>query len=421
MRRWEKRLSDLAQLLRQCAANYFDPDLFRMNCNQFLTTSRTVNFLIQKDKASIPDFERWYGTHVVDGWADDAVMIWGKNSRNHIEKEGDLDVESELSVTLIFSYDEDRDVSIKCGRRELVGASVRHLLRHAEKHLPTGVADAAVLRVRRRWVANSFPGRELLQSLAYIYMRQRVLAESLAAHLDHELPESIPEVTDLEEFREQQQRHTRYIKFNDRRPTRMVSETIRQVPDYRPPAWLQELAAERDPTKGLPGLKTQIEFHAKMAEGTFRQFGNHVAMMWLYDEAGMAIDYGGLLPDDQATKFIYWRTVADRVGYLRPTSLIWISEVWIRDRIDQVAVPIRKLAVKGEGLHVVGMDKTGAVELVHWDILRDSSAGPPRLVRREATEQPQRRTPNFLLPVERAFARLMRDSGTKWNARPASP
>jgi hypothetical protein len=54
MRRWEKRLSNVAQLLRQCAASHFEPDRFRLNCNQFLTTSRTVNFLIQKDKALIP-------------------------------------------------------------------------------------------------------------------------------------------------------------------------------------------------------------------------------------------------------------------------------------------------------------------------------------------------------------------------------
>jgi len=183
MRRWEKRLSDVAQLLRQCATSYFDPDRFRLSCNQFLTTSRTVNFLIQKDKALIPDFDRWYAAQVIELWAGDKVMTWGKDSRNHIEKVGDLDLESELAVTLIFTHDEDQDVSIQCGRTELIGATVRHLLRHAEKHLPTGVSDASVLRIRRRWVANTLPGRELLGALTYIYGRQRALAASLASYL----------------------------------------------------------------------------------------------------------------------------------------------------------------------------------------------------------------------------------------------
>jgi hypothetical protein len=377
-----------------------------MSCNQFLTTSRTVNFLIQKDKSSIPDFESWYTKHVVTGWAGDAVMSWGKDSRNHIEKEGDLDMESELSVTLIFSYDEDIDVSIECGRSELVRATIRHLIKYAEKRLPPRISDAAVLRIQRRWVANSLPKQELLHALAYIYTRQRVLAAALASHLGHELPTSIPEATNLDEFREQQQLQARYIKLSDHRLVSLTSKTIHQVPDYCPPPWLQELASERDTAKGLPGLRRQIEFHAKMAEGTFRQFGNHVPMMWMYNDEGHVVDYGGVRPDDPATKYIYWRTIADRVAYLRPESMIWVSEIWIRGRVDERELPVHELPITGEGLHVVGIDKTGAVEQVYWDIIRDSPEERPRLVWRDAAVPPRFHTPNFLLPVKRAFARL---------------
>lgn len=416
MRRWEKRLSDVAQLLRQCAASYFEPDRFRLSCNQFLTTSRTVNFLIQKDKALIPDFERWYAAQVVEPWAGDKVMTWGKDSRNHIEKVGDLDLESELSVTLIFTHDEDQDLSITCGRSELIGATVRHLLRHAEKHLPTGVSNASILRIRRRWVANTLPSRELLSALTYIYGRQRALAASLASYLGHSLPSEIPEITDINELREQHGRQVRYVKFKDRRPSRMASHVIRHAPNYRPPPWLQELAAERDPSKGLAGLTAQLEFHAKMAEGTFRQFGNHVPMMWMYDEAGKAVDYGGMVPDDQATKFIYWRTVADRVEALRPATLIWVSEVWIRDLARRYELPISMMPIKGEALHVVGIDKTGSVNTIYWDIQRDSADDSPRLVRREPSQETQYGEPYFLLPVKRAFARMYQAIGPQPHA-----
>lgn len=413
MRRWEKRLSDVAQLLRQCAVSYFEPDRFRLSCNQFLTTSRTVNFLIQKDKALIPDFDRWYAAQVVEPWAVDKVMTWGKDSRNHIEKVGDLDLESELAVTLIFTHDEDQDLSIRCGRTELIGATVRHLLRHAEKHLPTGVSDASVLRIRRRWVANTLPGRELLGALTYIYARQRALAVSLASHLGHPFPGEIPEVTDIDELRKQHGRYVRYVKFKERRTSRIANHVIRQVPDYKPPSWLQELAAERDPRKGLPGLAVQLEFHAKMAEGTFRQFGNHVPMMWMYDESGKAIDYGSMVPDDQATKFIYWRSVADRVESLRPASLIWVSEFWIRDLSRRYELPISKMPIKGEALHVVGIDKTGVVSMIHWDIHRDSADKVPRLIRRELSPEAQFGEANFLLPVKRALARIYQASGAQ--------
>ncbi|MBS0405573.1 MAG: hypothetical protein JSS17_04345 [Proteobacteria bacterium] len=405
MRRWEKRLSDVAQLLRQCAATYFEPDRFRLNCNQFLTTSRTVNFLIQKDKALIPDFNAWYAAHVIELWAGDKVMAWGRDSRNHIEKVGDLDLESELAVTLIFTHDEDQDISILCGRHELIGATVRHLLRYAEKNLPTGVSDSSVLRIRRRWVANTLPGRELLGALTYIYGRQRALAVSLASYLGHSLPCEIPEVNDIREVREQE-RQVRYVKFRDRKPSRMANHVVRRMPDYSPPQWLQELAGERDPSKGLPGLNAQLEFHAKMAEGTFQQFGNHVPMMWMYDEAGQPVDYGGMIPDDQATKFIYWRTVADRVESLRPATLIWVSEIWIRDLARRFELPMRKMPIKGEALHVVGIDRSGVVNTIYWDIQRDLASARPRLVRREPSPETQYGAPYFLLSVKRAFARM---------------
>lgn len=101
---WERRLKDLAQLLKNCETTYFDPELYRMNTNQFLQTARTVTFIIQKNKATIPCYETWYAENVIKPWANDPLMTWAKNSRNQIEKEGDLDLYSSLGVSLIYSY-----------------------------------------------------------------------------------------------------------------------------------------------------------------------------------------------------------------------------------------------------------------------------------------------------------------------------
>lgn len=99
MTAWERRLKDLAQTLANCASTYFDPDAFRMNVNHFLQTSRTVTFIIQKDKAKIPNFIAWYDANVLKKWRGDVVMDWARDSRNIIEKEGDLDLNSTLAVT----------------------------------------------------------------------------------------------------------------------------------------------------------------------------------------------------------------------------------------------------------------------------------------------------------------------------------
>ncbi len=157
MRPWERRLKDLAQLLKNCETTYFDPELFRMNTNQFLQTARTVTFIIQKNKNIIPNYDNWYTKNVIKPWATDQLMTWAKNSRNLIEKEGDLELYSSLDVALIYSYDCNQDISLPCGHEELVNGNIQKLLRFARRELPQGIYDSAVVKIERRWVANSLP------------------------------------------------------------------------------------------------------------------------------------------------------------------------------------------------------------------------------------------------------------------------
>src|SRR5882762_8060466 len=101
---WYKRLKDLRQLIYQADQTYFEPDLFRLNVNNAIQTARTVTFMIQKNKETIKDFDAWYGRNVLEPFSQDRIMKWLKESRNHIEKEGDLDINSRCDLETIFSY-----------------------------------------------------------------------------------------------------------------------------------------------------------------------------------------------------------------------------------------------------------------------------------------------------------------------------
>ena len=48
MGNWIKRLRDCSIHLDNAINNYLEPDLFRINFNNFMQTARTVTFLIQK-------------------------------------------------------------------------------------------------------------------------------------------------------------------------------------------------------------------------------------------------------------------------------------------------------------------------------------------------------------------------------------
>lgn len=403
MQPWERRLSDLGHLLRNCQATYFDPDPFRRNTNQFLQTARTVTFLIQKQKETIPNYAGWYEDNVHRPWADDRVMKWARDSRNTIEKEGDLDLNSSLTVTLIFSYIDDQDISVPCSRNELVAANIKRLIRFARKRLPTGVSTDAVIRIERRWVGNSLPDWELLHALLYVYARIHTCCSNLASHLSATLDPSIRHSTDFDDVATDARR-IRYLTLDDLQTGTLKARRMHADPKFEPPPALQAVLAE------IPGKPTNLAenlaFYSRMARATFDHFGNHMPMLWLFDDQYKPIDFISGLFSDQTSKYIFWRHVADRILYLKATSLIWISEAWIRDIRGYAYKRMKDLPIIGETLHVIALDKDDKSQITTWNIKRGPS-GPPTLeLVSEETENSEPATFNYLIPARKAFAKL---------------
>ncbi len=406
MHRWEKRLADLAHILGVCRSMYFEPEIFRININHFLTTARTVTFLIQKEKANIPEFETWHQVNIQEPWRADPIMNWDKDSRNQIEKEGDLELHSELSVSLIYSYIEEQDIVLACDGPQFLGSNVKRLMRFAEKYLPSGVSDASVLKIERRWVANSLPQYELLHALIYIYSRIRTVCLSLASYLGYELSKSIKEPSNFD-IVHSKNKETQYIKFSNRASSSLKSKHVNFDPKFVIDPGIASVIEEQKSATQSANFPEKMQLHSKMAEATFNKFGSHVPMLFLFDEKGQIVDFRGMVPDDQATKFIFWRTISDRISYLRATSLIWISEAWIRSRPNDLQTPIRKLPIIGEILQVIGLELSGKVETIIWDIIRDKNVERPKLALRdkEVDKQEKEKIPNFLIPAYKAFER----------------
>ncbi|AHI79047.1 hypothetical protein BTJ_2490 [Burkholderia thailandensis E444] len=402
MQRWERRLADLAHLLRSCGSSYFEPEVFRLNTNQFLTTARTVTFLIQKDKASIPGFEEWHGENIVRAWAGDEVMKWAKDSRNHIEKEGDLDLHSKLWATLIYSYSDSEDISLSCDRDQMLAANVKRLVRFSEKYLPSGVSDGAVLKIERRWVANSLPTHELLHALTYVYSRLYAAVASLVRHIKVNLDAGVPEPTEINGGISDDGR-TKFVKIRGRESGTVRTVKVHRSPEYVPPQWMVELTGLDGEYLVAETLAERVSLCAKLVEGSFNQFGSHISMLFIFGENGKVVDFLSPALADQASKFIFWRSIENRIVYLRATSLVWISEVWLRRYARSAVDPIRKLPITGEMLHVIGIDRLGQVEDVQWDIVRGEGDAKPVLVLRKERSSVEKEAPFFLRPALRAF------------------
>jgi hypothetical protein len=94
------RLKQVNYLWHQAHDAYFVPNRFRIAAQGFITTSRTVTFIVQSHKNVISGFDAWYESHR-EQFASDPVMVWAKDARNKIEKQGDLET---LSVRSGLSW-----------------------------------------------------------------------------------------------------------------------------------------------------------------------------------------------------------------------------------------------------------------------------------------------------------------------------
>lgn len=410
MQPWERRLRDLSNLLSACGSNYFAPDLFRQNTNQFLQTSRTVTFIIQKNKTAIPDFPSWYAEAVLNPWSHDSVMTWAKDARNVIEKEGDLDMHSTLRASLVFSYFLAQDAAVDTTRKELFHVGIDKLLRLATTKLPSAVADAAVLRIERRWVANSLPTHELLAALTYVYARLFEVVKSLARHNGGVLDRSVPHPTTLDPAMTDASK-VRYIKLGAPGVGKLGAKRVRHDPNFRPPASIEAVARDFVEGRKPQSLDEVMDVLGKMAEATFRHYGYHVPMLFLFDQSWRQIDFLSTQFVDQADKFVFWRHAAERAAYLRAHAVVWISESWLRDMRDRGHLPIRDMPIIGEHLNVIGLTMDGLEKTLSWEILRDEADSKPTLKLRDRTAEKEAGTTVFFLKPVLDAMRMARGLG----------
>lgn len=380
---WERRLKDLSHLLEGCAKTYFSPELFRLNLNQFLQTARTITFIIQKNKSDIKGYDEWYPKNVIEKWNGDHIMTWAKNSRNTIEKEGDLEMYSEAKATLIFSYLETQDIEIKSSQ-SLLKLGTSELVKIAHKKFPSYITDDAVIKSERRWVANTLKDYELLYALTVIYSRMYECCRSLGFLIGEPISETIKTPTHYDSHNDEIRRVT-YLKLKDLSKNKMTFEIV-DFDENAIPNAIKEKAILMKPSNHINSTKELIGFSSKIAEMTFLEYGFHVQTLMLFDEGYQVIDLINTNFEDQADKYIFWRYVADRAHMYKAYGFIWISELWLRNANSGYNKSIQSMPIIGEQLQIVGVDRENYQRIISWDIVRAGENDMPTLGTRKEQE-----------------------------------
>lgn len=400
---WEKRLADLSQILVNCEKTYFDPNLFRMNTNHFLQTARTITFIIQKNKNSINNFEEWYQENVINPWKNDSLMNWAKDSRNAIEKEGDLDLHSEIDLRIIYSYIEDQDIVLKSSKEVLVSFNIERLIRYSKKSMPEHMINLAVIKIERKWVANSLPNWELLSALAGIYDRILRCCNDLRLHLQPNESQIGSGTEDLA-FHESQMKRINYVKVSDPRISSLNFMKVKKDKNFSLSSDFKESMLRHKGDVDVKSSSDLVELYSRLAPESFLHFGSHIPILYLFDREFEVIDLISTQFDDQATKYIFWRYIADLVAVRKPFAVMFIAEAWIRDSKNINTVSMAELPIKGEILQLVLIDKNDEKYRVNWTISREKNTGETSLSSPNIYKGSEALSEfNFLTPVKKSL------------------
>jgi hypothetical protein len=173
------RLAHLRANWNQALEQYFDPGGFLIAVQNAIATSRTVTFILQSNKAAIPDFDNWY-TPFVEKFRNDPIMVWAKDARNKIEKQGDLETLSQVRAELIASYVGNPTTAWLPANVIWNSETFR---RSIPKHLLSPhVVENGALAIERRWIDVELPDHEVLDALAHTYGQLALMTISLHEH-----------------------------------------------------------------------------------------------------------------------------------------------------------------------------------------------------------------------------------------------
>lgn len=155
------RLMDLHEDIHRAVEFYLDANEFRRWVNSAIQNSRGVTFLLQKQKSSLRDFDRWYGE-----WQAQArlnpVLDWGVGARNRIVKEENLRTLSQAVISLYgtrrLQTEETWTVPPEVPV-ELLASQFSNLARE------TPARRGKWVQIKRRWFDDQLPEYELVSAI----------------------------------------------------------------------------------------------------------------------------------------------------------------------------------------------------------------------------------------------------------------
>lgn len=379
----DRRLDDLHRFWHQAERAYFDPDEFRLAIQAAIQTARQVSFVLQKNKELIPDFDKWYSDWQAK-LAAIPLMKWMVEARNRIEKQGDLEAHSFISAEIVASHlDEGPKIQVPAKLSDAPLALVKSI---PNSMLGEHIKKNGILRIRRRWIENTLPDRELLDAVATAYGQLAQLAYS--AHEQMGLIGPITTNVETGQKFPQADRDGRLPCMIGHEDTRTLDIWLAtgeplECEEIETRLDRAEVMAEAPRLKNLYGVDPakmypdsgNVHDHARSlfeaARKMFDKDGYHITIAILLRN-GRPVQFRELRPIEHGHKFMMMRNLAQQAQKIGADATVLISESWAAPA--DPAKPYMRAAnspARREFLTATAASKDGEPLMLKAEILRE--------------------------------------------------
>ena len=395
----ERRLEQAHQLWHRALDSYPSVDDFCLGVNNLIQTLRTVTFILQKSFKHHDGFDAWYADRQEE-MRGDSVMRWSVEARNHIEKQGDLDLRSTARVSVLASWletpFEEFDIPPLVPPEAIAIAM-------APRDIPDKIRREGVFTVERRWVTTSLPDHELLEACAHVYDVLQVVVSDAEATFGI-AAEQTPR-------RQCCERLNCMVAGRDARTARLhlqtgqflvhTRETLAIDPDDKEKAAQHYGPALDDLPKPSNTLESRVRRYHQVGRVILETDGHCTTVAFVYRE-GELVARAVLTPEDQQDKYLLMEHLADEAMRLGADEVIFSAEIWmaaVRDGEPLGLVRAGDRDDRFEGLATSGVNRDGKSLMLITPFSK--VGGKPVLG--DVSEQIH--YPNLMLPIRRAWER----------------
>ncbi len=355
-----KRLFDAQTHWHNANKQYFNPSAFRLVINSCIQELRNVTFVLQSNKRGIEGFDEWY-----EPWQEkmraNKSLKWLVLARNHIVKQGDLELKSILRIEVIGSYLEG-EVSIFENDYEPSLSNKEIFQKTLDCGMPKEVLKNSYVKLQRKWVDSNYTEHELLELLGICWT---AVADLLLDAPNSEMDETTKQLKTAKItpcMYQGSEARSIWLKVqgNDLIPTQMHQESIditKSDIDYAKKRYEDSPLIHK---RSAPAnFKEICELFFEQAKYILKKDGHHVHLVAIFVDSSV-VEMKELRNEDQADKFRTIRLIASEIEKIGADQFLMISEAWTASFDPNH--PYRHASdspERGEVLNLVGAARSG--------------------------------------------------------------